>query len=502
MAKTRDTSHIREISVRGGLSPWQKAFLVIIIGFVAAGVLGVLILANPWVKPSPQIESFAIMLGRVLVTPPIMLFALVTSVTAIIVKNANQGVADTGGQLLTDVECPRITIFAPSAKEPEVLPQLVRNLADMDYPNDKYEVFLILEEDDHETLSAASQLVLPPNFHTVVTPVSQPGPRGKPRAMMYAVDQGVVTGEILVIYDAEDRPERDQLRKAATAAARHPDVSCFQAKLRWENALQNPLTMGLAAGYAFQFELKSTGLAATQGVFPLGGTSNFVRVKDLQEAGWWDPSNVTEDLGLGVSLYRAGKRSLVLDSVTWEEATFTFKSQMKQASRWLKGHIATLVAHTRDPLTLIRDLGPWGFVTFIVVVAAPHPAVLAAPLFWGMTMLYAVTGSNTIEAITPPIAFYVGTLALLANAGFVWAGMLAALKSGQYRLIPWLVLMPLYWATVLLCAAGKAAYEIATGRLSYWDKTQHGLIGRKEVIAPTIPVPAQSRRQLQESPAD
>ena len=69
-----------------------------------------------------------------------------------------------------------------------------------------------------ETIAAARALDLPGNVEILVVPDLHP--RTKPKALNYALP--LARGDYLVIYDAEDRPERDQLRKASRRFARAP----------------------------------------------------------------------------------------------------------------------------------------------------------------------------------------------------------------------------------------------------------------------------------------
>ena len=81
-------------------------------------------------------------------------------------------------------------------------------------------------------------------FEVVVVPRGEP--RTKPRACNYALN--FAKGSFAVIYDAEDRPERDQLRKAvATFRARPANIACLQARLNFYNAEENSLTRGIMA---------------------------------------------------------------------------------------------------------------------------------------------------------------------------------------------------------------------------------------------------------------
>jgi cellulose synthase/poly-beta-1,6-N-acetylglucosamine synthase-like glycosyltransferase len=78
------------------------------------------------------------------------------------------------------------------------------------------------------TQKAAAALRLPPHVRVVVVPSG--GPQTKPKALNYAL--AFVRSELVVVFDAEDRPEPDQLRMAAAAFAKAgPDLACLQARL-------------------------------------------------------------------------------------------------------------------------------------------------------------------------------------------------------------------------------------------------------------------------------
>jgi cellulose synthase/poly-beta-1,6-N-acetylglucosamine synthase-like glycosyltransferase len=108
-----------------------------------------------------------------------------------------------------DRELPVYTILAPLYREAHMLPGLVNALARLDWPAAKLDIKLVLEQADDETIAAARALSLPGNFEIVAVPAREP--RTKPKALNYALP--LARGEYLVIFDAEDRPEPDQLRR-------------------------------------------------------------------------------------------------------------------------------------------------------------------------------------------------------------------------------------------------------------------------------------------------
>jgi cellulose synthase/poly-beta-1,6-N-acetylglucosamine synthase-like glycosyltransferase len=134
---------------------------------------------------------------------------------------------------LQDTDLPVYTILVPVYKEAGIVGLLMRNLADLDYPREKLEILLLLEEDDPETLTAALAAAPPDIVRIVVVPHSLP--KTKPRACNIGLT--FARGQYVVIYDAEDRPDADQLKKSIVAFGKGgDDLVCVQAALNYFNA--------------------------------------------------------------------------------------------------------------------------------------------------------------------------------------------------------------------------------------------------------------------------
>ncbi|MEX2373179.1 MAG: glycosyl transferase, partial [Dehalococcoidia bacterium] len=84
---------------------------------------------------------------------------------------------------LDDRELPVYTILVPLYKESEILPALVAGLSRLDYPLEKLDVKLLLEEDDTETIRVARASNLPSFFDITIVPHGEP--KGKPKACNY-----------------------------------------------------------------------------------------------------------------------------------------------------------------------------------------------------------------------------------------------------------------------------------------------------------------------------
>ncbi|MGD0092537.1 MAG: glycosyltransferase, partial [Planctomycetota bacterium] len=284
----------------------------------------------------------------------IVIFFRLASVALALLRTSEQKVTAEELQALSEADLPLYTVLVPMYKEPEVAQKIARTVTQLDYPVDKLDVKLLLEEDDAPTRAKISEVLdsLPPCVEVIVAPVVPKGqPRTKPRACNWGLEKA--RGKYLVIYDAEDQPDRDQLKKAVVVFRRleaqgKTKVACLQAKLNYFNSGQNALTKFFTLEYTNWFDLFLPGLHAVRTPIPLGGTSNHFLTDVLRQMDGWDPFNVTEDCDLGMRLTRHGHETEVLDSTTWEEANSRLGNWIRQRSRWIKGYFQTHLVHTRD----------------------------------------------------------------------------------------------------------------------------------------------------------
>ena len=375
---------------------------------------------------------------------------------------------------------PSYTILVPAYKEPEVLQSLVQHLDALEYPRDRLEILLLLEQDDHETVAAALAMGLMKPFRVVLIPPSEP--RTKPKALNYAIVD--TTSDLITIYDAEDRPDPLQLLKVvATFAACGEEVACVQCELGYFNADENIITRWFATEYRTWFSRFLPSLSQVDAPIPLGGTSNHIRRDVLMGVGAWDPYNVTEDADLGVRLRRQGYRVAVADSVTLEEANTDFVNWIKQRSRWYKGYLQTWLVHMRSPRSLLRDVGFGGFVRFNLFVGGTPLLALLNPISWTLLVLWFVLQPQFIVDIMPWPVYYTGLFGwIVGNSLFYYLNLTVAYELRLRGVIKAALLLPLYWVMMSI-AAVKAAVQLIFNP-SYWEKTHHGL-SRQQPAAET-----------------
>lgn len=372
-----------------------------------------------------------------------------------------------------DHALPYYSVVVALYREARVVPSLVEALRQIDYPPEKLDIKLVCEPDDEATIEALKALSLDPNFEILIAPAA--GPRTKPKALSAALP--FARGDYLVIYDAEDIPEPDQLRTALAAYRRGPrNLACVQARLAIDNVGDNWLTRQFAAEYAGLFDVFLPALADLHLPLPLGGTSNHFRTDVLRRIGGWDPHNVTEDADLGMRLARFGYLSGVIDSTTYEEAPARLGAWLSQRTRWCKGWLQTWLVHMRYPLTTLRELGFSGFATFQLLVGGTVLAALVHPFFLALVLTDATLGNLFVESETIGHALRQGLAITTLLSGYIGSAVLAFVGLARRRLLgsSWvLLLMPLYWV-LLSFAAWRGAIQLVIAP-HLWEKTEHGL---------------------------
>lgn len=382
---------------------------------------------------------------------------------------------------LRDDELPIFTVLVPMFREGKVLPRLAQSLRALDYPFGKLDIKIILEAGDTGTIEAARQLSLEGVFEIIRVPPSHP--QTKPKACNFALR--FARGEYLVIYDAEDRPEPDQLRKVvATFRRSSPEVVCLQCRLNYYNASENWLSRMFTLDYSLWFDLVLPGLERLNIPIPLGGTSNHFKIDVLRGLHAWDPFNVTEDADLGIRMYEKGYRVAMVDSTTYEEASCHVGNWIRQRSRWIKGYMQTLLVHTRRPLHLIRKAGLLGFLGFVFFIGGTVLSGLFNPLFWLLYVVWLMLAWGGLEAVFPQFLLLISLTNLLAgNGAFMYLSMIAPLRRGWLSLIPFSLTTVGYWVLISI-AAYKALWQLVRNPF-YWEKTRHGV--SKHAKAETLP---------------
>jgi glycosyltransferase XagB len=381
-------------------------------------------------------------------------------------------VTDREALAIRDADLPFYTVLLPVYDEPAIVQNLINGVGKLDYPPDKLDVLLLIEEDDLATQAAVAAVPLQ-SVRIVIVPHSLP--KTKPKACNYGMSLPDLRGEIMTIYDAEDIPDPLQLRKAVVAFRNaSEDVGCVQCRLGYFNETQNLLTRWFSLEYEQWFSVVLPAVEKADCVVPLGGTSNHMPTAVWREVGGWDEFNVTEDADLGVRLARSGYRTVVLDSVTLEEANSDIVNWIRQRSRWYKGYLQTMMVHLRHPLQLRREIGTKAVLRLVNMTGGIPLTNVFNLVFWFALVCWITGRPQLVEFLFPPTTYYLSLLLVLVFfPASAFVGLILAHSLGKPHLWWAALLMPLYWILQSV-AAVKAFYQLVF-RPSFWEKTVHGL---------------------------
>ena len=456
---THTTLHHSESALQTMVS-WQKITLILLVGWVVIGLL---------VKPLETVKLGVAILSVTYFADMFYSFYLVIKS---LLYPSEINLSKKQLSQIDEGKLPLYSILCPLYKEAEVLPQFIRSIKNLDWPKESLEVILLLEENDQETIDTAFRLNLPGYIKIEIIPHSLP--KTKPKACNLGLAKA--NGEYLVIYDAEDRPEKDQLKKAFLAFKQSSkETVCLQAKLNYYNPKHNLLTRLFTAEYSLWFDLILGGLQTAQTIIPLGGTSNHFRRSALVELRGWDPFNVTEDCDLGVRLFKRGFKTALFNSTTYEEANSNLRNWLRQRSRWIKGYLQTYLVHMREPINFYRQHG-MNMLFFQLIIGMRITFILINPVLWLLTgayfIFYAQFGA-LIHSLYPTAIFYIAaTSAVFGNFLSVYIYMIGVAKRKQWELMKYIFLIPIYWLFASV-AAMIAIYQLLI-KPHYWEKTIHG----------------------------
>ena len=387
---------------------------------------------------------------------------------------------------IPDARLPRYGVLVALYREAGQVAPLLSALEALEWPRDRLDIRILCEIDDVETCAAVARELHDPtrrgrrdHMHLTMVPVGEP--RTKPKALAYGLP--LVDSDLVVVFDAEDRPHPLQLREAYAAFAggvageTSTDLACVQAPLTVHNGGHGWWARQFAFEYDTLFRGLLPALAAMRLPLPLGGTSNHFRRDVLDAVGGWDPHNVTEDADLGMRLARAGWRTGTITRPTWEEAPFRFVDWLPQRTRWFKGWMQTWLVHMRRPARAAAEFGLRGTLAFHVLVTGLVLSALVHPLLaWFVVRAGADFVSHGPVALLrhPLLAFDLITL-LSGYACFAALGWESLKRLPRSRRLPTLLTLPLYWLAQSL-AAWRALVQLVH-RPHHWEKTTHRLSG-------------------------
>lgn len=435
---------------------------------VFLGIVSFIFCSFLFINPTDTLISVNVLINLFLFFSILFKFALTITGAKIELEDkvTKQEVKD-----IKDSDLPIYTILLPVFRESEVIYKLAWNLKSLDYPREKLDVKLLIESDDDVTINAVKEMTFPAIFEPIVVPYALP--KTKPKACNYGLYFS--KGKYLTIYDAEDIPDPDQLKKVYKLFNKIPDnYIAIQCALNYFNKTENFLTRMFTLEYSYWFDYMLPGLDKLKIPIPLGGTSNHFKFDKLMELGGWDGFNVTEDADLGLRSYAKDYKITVLDSTTHEEANNDFYNWIRQRSRWIKGYMQTYLVHMRHPIKLYKIVGFKGFFGFNFFIGGTCFTFLTYPILLLILVIYSIFESSWIAYFFPDWLIILSIINFsIGNLMMIYMNMIAIFKRKSYSLILYAIANPMYWLMHSI-SSYKGLIQLIT-KPFYWEKTNHGL---------------------------
>jgi cellulose synthase/poly-beta-1,6-N-acetylglucosamine synthase-like glycosyltransferase len=357
----------------------------------------------------------------------------------------------------------RFTLLVPSRHEEDVIGETLDHLCRQDHPD--FEIIAIVGEDDPETERVVrAAAARHPELISVV--VDETAPKNKPKAMNLALEQA--TGDIVGVFDAEDEVY-PRLLSLVDSRFQETDADVVQGGVQLMNFRSNWWALRNVLEYYFWFRSRLHFHAESKFI-PLGGNTVFVTRERLNWSNGWDAHCLAEDCELGVRLSADGAKVVVAyspEAVTREETPSTFRSLIKQRTRWNQGFLQVLGKGEWRKLPTAKQRF---FARYLLTMPFIQAATgLLIPL--SVLMILFVKVPTSIALITfIPLA---PTLMLLA-VEIAGLGEFGRLYNEKVRVVDYvkLVLGLVPYQVFLAAAAVRALVRHVRGQ-DGWEKTEH-----------------------------
>jgi len=228
---------------------------------------------------------------------------------------------------------PFVSLLVAAKNEEAVITSLVRELCHLDYPADRYDLWVVDDNSSDCTPLLLERLAQEYAQLRVLRRSAEAG-GGKSGALNQVLP--LVPGEILVVFDADAQVSKDILRQVLPLFERE-QVGAVQVRKAIANASTNFWTRGQMSEMALDTCIQQQRIAIG-GIGELRGNGQFVRRAALEDCGGWNEETITDDLDLTIRLHlnRWDIECLAFPAVGEEGVTDAI-ALWHQRSRWMEG---------------------------------------------------------------------------------------------------------------------------------------------------------------------
>lgn len=197
-------------------------------------------------------------------------------------------------------QLPHVSIQIPVYNERYVIQRLLENLAQMQYPKDRFDI-QVLDDSTDESSAIIDAAIANMQRLGIDASVMRRGQRTGFKAGALQAGLPYCKGELIAIFDADFTPSPQFLNRLVPLFE-DQKVGLVQARWSHLNQNQNALTRIQTYLLDTHFSVEQTGRANAGYFINFCGTAGIWRKQCIEDAGGWDGRVLSEDLDLS---YRA-----------------------------------------------------------------------------------------------------------------------------------------------------------------------------------------------------
>jgi cellulose synthase/poly-beta-1,6-N-acetylglucosamine synthase-like glycosyltransferase len=366
---------------------------------------------------------------------------------------------------------PYISILVPAHNEAKVIVKTVESLLDLNYPNNRYEIIVINDNssDNSKDLLEDMQQRYKGRALRVINTDKITGGKGKSNALNIGYKQS--TGDYIVVYDADNTPERDALRYLVAEIENDDELAVVIGKFRTRNRDVNLLTRFInIETLSFQW-MAQAGRWQLFNLCTIPGTNFIIRRDVIDKIGGWDINAVAEDTELSFRIYAMGYKIKFMPlSVTWEQEPQTLKVWFKQRVRWVKGNVYVLVKHLPSLFSVKSHRIKFDMLYFLSI----YFILLGALIISDMLFLLNALGLITMTLASLSILLWMMAIFLFTITVFITL----TTEKGEMRISNLFITLLMYFTYcklwMVVAAYGLVQYliDLVFKRKTRWYKTE------------------------------
>ncbi|NER00795.1 MAG: glycosyltransferase family 2 protein, partial [Cyanothece sp. SIO2G6] len=193
---------------------------------------------------------------------------------------------------------PYVSILVAAKNEEMVIQRLVENLCSLDYPCDRYDVWMIDDSSTDETPNILKALAQDhENLHIICRPPGAGGGKSGALNQVWTLTQG----DVIAVFDADAQVPPDLLCHVVPLFDRE-SVGAVQVRKAIANSATNFWTKGQTAEMLLDAYIQEQRIA-NGGIGELRGNGQFVRRSALADCDGWNEETITDDLDLTLKLH-------------------------------------------------------------------------------------------------------------------------------------------------------------------------------------------------------